>query len=262
MRLTSPDGDEGFPGVLHVTATYTLRSANPGPEMKSKKTKGQRDSGGGGIGSSGGGGASSRLVLEMTATVPPSSEGGKPTPVNLAQHSYFNLAGHKASAALVTGASAAASAADAASAAADKEATSSSSSSPKTFSMPVVDGHLVFLNADAFTPVDGDLIPTGELALTTGSVMDLSRDNTRSGGSNSADSSSGGGSGSSTGSGSGGSIIEEAVVLAPHLRAMEAAAVAEAREDGLKKVQQGVDVEIPAEVAADVGRQAQVGRHV
>jgi len=52
----SPDGDEGFPGNLFVTVTYTLTDAN-------------------------------ELKLEYTAKT------DKPTPVNLTNHSYFNLGG-------------------------------------------------------------------------------------------------------------------------------------------------------------------------
>nr|GMD07332.1 aldose 1-epimerase [Ipomoea batatas] len=58
FKYQSHDGEEGFPGDLSVTATYTLTS----------KTT---------------------LKLDMVA-VP----GNKPTPVSLAQHTYWNLAGH------------------------------------------------------------------------------------------------------------------------------------------------------------------------
>ena len=54
---TSPDGEEGFPGTVKATVTYTLTSAN-------------------------------ELKVEMTATT------DKPTLVNLAHHTYWNLAGH------------------------------------------------------------------------------------------------------------------------------------------------------------------------
>ncbi|HYY10356.1 MAG TPA: aldose epimerase family protein, partial [Kineosporiaceae bacterium] len=60
LSLTSPDGDQGFPGRLDVTVTYRLD------------------------------GDSLRLDYEATNAEP---EGGLATVVNLTNHSYFNLAG-------------------------------------------------------------------------------------------------------------------------------------------------------------------------
>jgi aldose 1-epimerase len=56
LSYTSPDGEEGYPGALRVTVTYRLTEDN-------------------------------RLSFEYLAKT------DKPTPVNLTQHSYWNLAG-------------------------------------------------------------------------------------------------------------------------------------------------------------------------
>lgn len=56
MRYVSPDGDQGYPGMLAVTATYSLDEANA-------------------------------LTIEYTATT------DQPTIVNISNHAYWNLAG-------------------------------------------------------------------------------------------------------------------------------------------------------------------------
>src|SRR5256886_25488 len=97
LRYTSPNDEEGYPGTLRTTVTYTLTSAN-------------------------------ELVFDYSATT------DRATPVNLTQHSYFNLAGDGKGDIL---------------------------------------GHVVTLNADRFTPVDSTLIPTGELKSVAGTPFDF-----------------------------------------------------------------------------------------
>ena len=97
LRHTSPAGDGGYPGALTVQVTYTLTNDD-------------------------------ELIFDYRAAT------DAPTPVNLTQHSYFNLAGRG------TG--------------------------------DILD-HALWLNARAFTPVDPELIPTGEIRAVSGTPFDF-----------------------------------------------------------------------------------------
>lgn len=99
LRYTSPDGDQGFPGTLRARVVYTLTAAN-------------------------------ELVVEYAATT------DRATPVNLTQHSYFNLAGAGRGDVLA---------------------------------------HRLTLHADAFTPVDETAIPAGSVAAVQGTPLDFTR---------------------------------------------------------------------------------------
>jgi aldose 1-epimerase len=95
----SKDGDDGFPGNLTATVSYTLTDSN-------------------------------ELVIDYEATT------DKATPINLSQHSYFNLKGEG--------------------------------------NGDILD-HEIMINADRFTPVDKNLIPTGEIRPVKGTPLDFTK---------------------------------------------------------------------------------------
>ncbi len=99
FKYLSKDGENGFPGNLQVTVTYTLTEKN-------------------------------ELIFDYEATT------DKATPINLTQHTYFNLAGDGNGNIL---------------------------------------NHILTLNADQFTPADANLIPTGEISSVAGTPLDFSK---------------------------------------------------------------------------------------
>ncbi len=98
LNYLSKDGEEGYPGNLDVTVTYTLTDDN-------------------------------EFIFDIEATT------DEPTIVNLTNHNYYNLAG------------------------------------AKTDAM----GHVLMIDADKFTPIDDEWIPTGELRSVEGTPMDFTQ---------------------------------------------------------------------------------------
>ena len=97
FSLHSPDGDQGFPGAVDVDVTYTLTDENS-------------------------------IVIDYHATT------DADTPINMTNHSYFNLDGHDSG---------------------------------------TVRNQVLWIDSDSFTPTDAELIPTGELVPVEGTPMDF-----------------------------------------------------------------------------------------
>jgi len=97
LALESPDGDQGYPGNLRVTARFHLSA----PDELAVRYEARTD---------------------------------RATHVNLTSHSYFNLGGRDA---------------------------------------PEIDRHEIAIDADAYTPIDADALPTGAIAQVDGSPFDL-----------------------------------------------------------------------------------------
>jgi aldose 1-epimerase len=99
FEYTSPDGEEGYPGNLRVQVKYTLQKDN-------------------------------RLCVHYEAVT------DKRTPVNLSNHSYFNLSG---------------------------------------FDNPSIRDHWVMINAQGYTEKYAQNLPTGKILPLKGTPLDLSR---------------------------------------------------------------------------------------
>ncbi|MCL7028920.1 hypothetical protein MKW94_023812 [Papaver nudicaule] len=102
FKYHSHDGEEGYPGDVNITAKYTLTS-------------------------------STTMRLDMKATPE-----NKPTPINLAQHTYWNLAGHNSGNILE---------------------------------------HSIQIWANHITPVDENTVPTGEIMPVKGTPFDFLTEN-------------------------------------------------------------------------------------
>jgi aldose 1-epimerase len=97
LGYKSPDGEEGYPGNVDFTVSFRLE----GP----------------------------RLICEMAGRP------DRPTPINLANHNYYNLAGRGQ-----------------------------------------VKDHLLWADAEAYTPTDADLIPLGEIRSVEGTHLDFTEE--------------------------------------------------------------------------------------
>jgi len=97
LSYVSRDGEEGYPGTVRASVRYTLTGAN-------------------------------ELVVDYDATT------DQATPINLSQHSYFNLSAGRT---------------------------------------PDILGHVLTVDASRYTPVDSTLIPTGVLAPVAGTPFDF-----------------------------------------------------------------------------------------
>ncbi|HEX8660962.1 MAG TPA: aldose epimerase family protein, partial [Brevundimonas sp.] len=100
LAYDSPHMDQGYPGELRVTATYSLNARN-------------------------------ELTVDYRAIT------DRPTVVNISNHAYWNLGGEGSAAGVM--------------------------------------GHRLTIPADSFTPVDENLIPTGEFRPVAGTVFDFRR---------------------------------------------------------------------------------------
>jgi aldose 1-epimerase len=98
FTCASPDGEEGYPGELKITVNYFVPSEG------------------------------NSIAISYTATT------NKATPVNLTNHTYFNLAGEGS---------------------------------------PTVLDHILRLNADTYTPTDDTMIPTGKIEPVEGTDLDF-----------------------------------------------------------------------------------------
>lgn len=140
FRLVSPDGDQGFPGELHISVTYTLtdgnelhidycarlKTAEERPAIR-LSAKGQTVDDAH---------AEISIPASDSGTAQETSEAKKDfaTPVNLTNHSYFNLNGHDSRTVLL---------------------------------------QKVQINADQFTEADSRSIPTGTLLDVKWTPMDF-----------------------------------------------------------------------------------------
>jgi len=161
LRYASSAGEEGYPGALEVEAVYSLPAGRVALRLEMRARCVSPSSGGGG-----GGGETGDEAFALPA------EG---TPVALAAHSYFNLAGSDTAPSVlaVRPGTVEDEGEDGAAAAAAAAAATSAAAPPAAGAAPAPPHFLHMPRALFFTPLDGRQIPTGSVEPVAGTPFDF-----------------------------------------------------------------------------------------